>query len=515
MMLGVLSGVLLAAWSLIVPIAQAPDEAGHDALLFHVVENRSYPRYDQFEPASGVIGTGSWYRPDYDGLGLTPPGRGPWLTPENAKPRHDRVTFEELGGYAAWPFRSQLAQHPPGYYVALSPVAAGLDAVLRDGPIERRVLALRWTNALLALPIPLLAQAAARRLGASRSVALTAGLFPLAVPQFTHVSSSVNNDNLLNLIAAVLALLLAGVVRGDLCTKRAVLVGATTAVGLWVKAPAFSFVVWLAAAYLLPGLRDRRWRERAKVAVLAASTALVLGAPWWIRNVVEFGSLSPSILDGFTGTSSPAMGAFGWPGLYVRRVTQRFWGNFGSYVAPLDLPLVVALTALVVIAVAAVAVRGRGDRGGELGLGRVGLAAFAMQMPLLVMLMLAASYRHYRNTGAEGLMQGRYLFAAIVPLAVVVGVGLSRLVGRRAPGVMLAVVAIAQFDAFLAVLEAFWAEPDASLGRSLRAMVAWAPLPEVVTVAVLVGVVAAVVTLAGSIWTHREADTAQQPRPLV
>ncbi len=494
---------LLAAWSLIAPLLQSPDEPAHAALLRHVADDRSYPDYDEFHPGTGFVQLSIQHRPDVDDSGLRPPGRGRWLTPENATPRAERPNFDDLGGDDPWPFPNQLAQHPPGYYAAMVPVTALATAALGDGPAERSVLALRWVNALIVLPLPLLAAATARRLGADDATVIAASLVPLAVPQVAHIGSSINNDNLLNLLAGTLGLLLAGVVRDDLRSRTAATVGLVAAAGLWTKAPAFSFMAWTAIAYLLPGFADRRWRERLRGALLALSIAVVLGSPWWIRNIVRHGELSPTILD-TPGTGGGDLGPLGWPGLYLGRIAQRFWGSFGGYAASLGRPLTAVLTAALLAAVVAAFLKpdvaGRRSRSAprpSLAVGRLRVAAMSAQILLITLLMTVSSYRHFRLTGDPALMQGRYLFGALIPLAVLVGIGTTRLFGRRGPLAVLAVAVVAHTAAVVAVLRKLWAEPDASLGRSVEALVAWSPLPTVATAVVLLSAVVGLVGLAG------------------
>jgi hypothetical protein len=86
--------------------------------------------------------------------------------------------------------------------------------------------------------------------------------------------------------------------------------------------------------------------------------------------------------------------------------------------------------------------------------------------------------------GRTPFMQGRYLFGAIVPLSVVVAIGLVRVLGRWSPVAVLGAALLMQFDAARAGLRAWWAEPDASVARSLDAMLRWSPWPVFVTYAV-------------------------------
>ena len=81
--------------------------------------------------------------------------------------------------------------------------AATLVPGFDDRSFVTQVGVLRLLSAALLLPLPLLAAAAARRLGAGPPVAIAAALLPLGVPQLAHVGASLNNDVLLVLLGAL------------------------------------------------------------------------------------------------------------------------------------------------------------------------------------------------------------------------------------------------------------------------------------------------------------------------
>ena len=104
-------------------------------------------------------------------------------------------------------------------------------------------------------------------------------------------------------------------------------------------------------------------------------------------------------------------------------------------------------------------------------------------------------------------MQGRYLFAAIVPFAVVVGAGAGRLLGRRAPALVLAAAALMHLEAGRVGLQNWWAEPDASVQRSIAAALRWSPWPTVIIGAVIVAAaVFAAIAVVASVRLWRAQD---------
>jgi hypothetical protein len=216
----------------------------------------------------------------------------------------------------------------------------------------------------------------------------------------------------------------------------------------------------------------------------------VTGAWWPLRNAVRHGDPFPSI----GGNRMKPPGFEPDPISYVQTftpsITHRFWGNFGWFDAPLpQLVVVVATGAAIVAAVSAFRRRRTVEGQAAPGPPRSALVVFAASFPMLFALVLSRAYSAYASSGRTPLMQGRYLFAAMVPFAVVVGLGAARLIGRRAPLLLLGSAGLMQAEGVRAALTSWWAEPDASLRRSLSAMVRWSPWPTVAVVVVGLGVV--------------------------
>ena len=77
----------------------------------------------------------------------------------------------------------------------------------------------------MAAPLPLLAWAAARRLTGSVLAGVTAAVVPFAVPELSHVSSTVTSDALLILLGGLAAAGIAFVLRGDRTLGTAIRLG--------------------------------------------------------------------------------------------------------------------------------------------------------------------------------------------------------------------------------------------------------------------------------------------------
>lgn len=498
---------LLTMWAQLTPIDQAPDEAAHASLVRRLTDGRPYPDYDTFHPSTAAMRSSLVHRP-----GVATRGGPLWLTPENAPPSGERASADDLGGLQPWAHANQISQHPPLYYAIAVPVLKAKRAVLGEGgPIERGRIVLRLFNVALIAPLPLLAWATARRIGAGQGAAATAATFPLAVPQLSHIGSSINNDGLLILLGGLLSVGVATIARGDDRCRTAVAAGVVTGLALWTKAHAFAFVPWLVIAYAAPLWHDRgRWRRQTGAAAIAVGTALATGSWWWVRNLIRHGELSPSILSG----AFPAPPDFeprlpGYLADNVPRFAQRFWGSFGSFVAPVTPALVVAATVITVGACVAAFAPARTPRLAP-PTTRSRLAALAAVVPGLAVLVAVNAWGYYRDSGIEAAVQGRYLFGALVPLAVVAAVGIARVMGREAPLVVLGGAIVLQVDGIRAALRAFWAEPDASLWRSAEAARAWSPLPD--SIATVTGLLVAALLAASlaRLWRDR-SDRSGRP----
>ena len=494
-------------WSILSPPGVPPDENAHVDLVYHVADTASYPAYDGRARSVGAsalaYGSGGIF---FETV----------LRPDNATPRSDRPTITDLGGDRpiSWPdprtgeyepLPNQMAQHPPLYYL----VAAGVLRVARaigggEMPADREVLGLRLLGVAMVAHLPLCGWWAARRIGARRHACLAAAVAPLAMPQLQHVTASVSYVPMLVGVCALLAVFVAGIVKGDRRRSTAIAAGVLTGLALWTNASAVLLLPWVAAAYAWPLLRHRRDRERRWRSVRAAATygatSVLVGAWWWVANLVREGTPTPSTDSDLYAALSPRPGFRPRLSLVLeltaRWVPRRFLGEFGNYEARIGAAFVTV--ALVVVGVAAVAAlvpdlrrrRSRGtaregdagadrtaDPGGgrDRGVGSVTLLVYVSLLPELLAFVVWRSWDLYRSSGVVTFIQGRYLYGALVPLFVVVGVGLGRLLGRWSPLVLLAGGAALHAEGTRAVLDRWWGTPGSSLRWKVAAVGAWNP----------------------------------------
>ncbi|HVL03699.1 MAG TPA: glycosyltransferase family 39 protein, partial [Acidimicrobiales bacterium] len=410
---------------------------------------------------------------------------------------------EDLGPDEVTDVPNQMPQHPPLYYGMGAAVLRVADVVAPGWPwaFDRTVALLRLIAVASVAAVPLLAWATARRLGCPPRAALTAGVLVLAVPQFTHIGSVVNNDAPLMALAAGLFLLAARIVTGDLSRRTAVVTGVVLGLALLTKGFALVLVPWIAGAYLLaPGARSQVRLVATRVA-WALGLAMAIGGWWWVRNVVAYGRVQPGLRLRETAVDVDPSPVF-FLTRFTARLAGSFWGNFGWFEVTLPLLAVVLATLVGTAAIVVAFLRGRVFAVRA----RLGLLVFpAVAVGVLV---AANAFRAYLKTGVPFASQGRYLFPGLVGLVVVAAVGLDQI--RRRPTPFLPVLALAgavgmQALAVAALVGRYWAGP--AVGDRLRALLAFSPWPPAV---VFVGGVA---TLVLAVWTFVEVVRSARRAP--
>lgn len=465
-----LFGALGVLHAVVTPIGMTPDEHTHADLIFHVAEDNPYPAHD-----GRITSQAAWNAIfGYHQSEVLP------NVPEKRVELdlHLEQTFIELGGDVPSDNGSvnQMPQHPPLYYQAMA-AAVRADRLLSGGasPWFHEWHRMRLVSFAPMLVLPILSWSSARRLGASEVAAVTAAAATLAVPQLLHITSGLNNDALLTVLGAVLAWLLAGVLAGRRGIGTAAAIGFVTGLALLTKAFAVVFPPWIALVYWTAARRQRTGARFPATRVgVAALVAVFTGGWWWVANLVRHGTPVPTIESVRYTEAMQRPGFEADPVWFLQRfgawLPRRFVGWFGWFSVPLTFWVAVAVAGLLATATVAALARPLP------GTSRRVLVAFGAVVPLLVAFVFLRAYDLYTTTGLTPFIQGRYLFAGFVPLAVLVGVGTARLLGRWAPLTMLVVAIGAQAEALRVMLGEFWGEIEgASIARSYESMVAWAP----------------------------------------
>lgn len=306
------------------------------------------------------------------------------------------------------------------------------------------------------------------------ALALAAAAFVAFLPQHLATVSQVGNDVLAELLlAAVLYVLLRRMTEGRLQIAegrlqvgggRRRMVGGQIALGVLLGLILITKTTAYIALPLAVGVLIWRWRrERADLrAVLAQGAAVfvpaaVIALPWYARNLSVYGW--PDFL-GLQRHDAIVVGQLraadfiaqnGWPAYWQRAVEwtfKSFWGVFGWMGVWLDNRVYFALALLSGLAVAGLGWQivscGSGIQDRRLKIGEGGGRIVLVFSALFTLL----AYAWYNTQFLQH--QGRYLFTALIPIALAFAAGWN---GATRPGVGRWLSAVL---AFFAVGMAVW-----------------------------------------------------------
>jgi Predicted membrane protein (DUF2142) len=442
-----------AAWALITPAFNAPDEPDHFAYAQYLATTGHAPAHsDNARPPYSTdegMAVNAVDLPSEVGLTETRP---PWLAVEQRQWERERASVrhpaDNGGGITA-----AASSHQPAYYLLVAPA---YEAVRSQSPFSQ-LTAMRLGSALLGALVAFCAYGIVSELLPGRRVAaLAAGLLVAFQPMFGFISGAVNNDNGVNAAAALSLYLLIRALRRGLTWRLALALGATLAITPFMKETGYEIYPPVAI-----GLLGILWRRRRlpdlralalPAAALAAAFALVRGG-WSLLQGVFYPTIAghSSALGGTSASGAiraaeqmptrflvylweiflprlPFMAEHlppGWPFRAIYVVSG--WGAFGWDV--LTFPswvyevIVIAMGLVGLLALSAAvrfwpAVRARGFE-----------AAVIVLFPISTSVAVEATFF---NGGAPLPIreQGRYIFPAISALAAIAVAGTFGL-GRR------------------------------------------------------------------------------------
>lgn len=315
---------------------------------------------------------------------------------------------------------------PPLYYLLLTPVY-----LLTNGSL----LALRLVSLLLGAGVIFLAYQTARLLFPQAAwVAWSTAVFVAFIPQHVAMLASVNNDSLSELMIALLLYLTLRWVTRDGIRKlgddRRWLIGLGLVLGFGFLTKATVYLMAPVLGIVLLWQYWRTWPRLFQAGVLLFAPAFMLGAIWWVRNIVVYGGLDilgkaahdvvvvgqPRTIDwvaryGLDGTLQR----------FFQTTFNSFWGQFGWMAVPMNQPRAIYLLLLALV-VAAV-----------LGLLLYRFTTtqvpvqFRSRLPVLILwlvfLLTLTIHVGYNVTFVQH--QGRYLFPALIPIALGFSLGLG------------------------------------------------------------------------------------------
>jgi 4-amino-4-deoxy-L-arabinose transferase-like glycosyltransferase len=343
------------------------------------------------------------------------------------------------------PIRYEFHQ-PPLYYALAAPI---YDLIGGDP------YALRLFSVGLGAGIVLLAYAITRRVFPQRSaLALGAAAFVAFLPQHLATVAQICNDVLAELLyAAVLFVLVRWLTqpadnnRHNKKRRFANILGLGLLLGLILITKTTAYV----AVPLAGGALIWRWRrERADIrrilldglAVIAPAALIAL--PWYVRDVAVYGwpdflglQRHDQIVVGQLRTAD-FLAQQGWPAYWLRAVRdtfRSFWGQFGWMGVVLDTRVYFMLLLLSGVALGGLVLRGvgRGHR-------RLSPALILLGSAVLLTLLV---YVWYNTQFLQH--QGRYLFTALIPIAIFFCLGWEGALSPSSGRILAAALAIFGF----------------------------------------------------------------------
>jgi 4-amino-4-deoxy-L-arabinose transferase-like glycosyltransferase len=376
-------GILFAANT---PPWQAPDEPAHYNYVRYLVEQGSFP----------VLRMG-----DY-----------PHAYLEEIKSRKFPPDL------SIDPIRYEFHQ-PPLYYALAAPIYG-----LTGGD----PFSLRLFSVALGAGIVILAYASAGRAFPTRpALALGAAAFVAFLPQHLATVAQIGNDVLAELLYATVLFVLVGRLAQPTIKRRhnnTPTLGNSLGLGILLSLILITKTTAYVALPLAAGvLIWRWWREKAGLrrilveGLAVAVPAALIALPWYARDIAVYGW--PDFL-GLTRHDQIVVGQLraadfvaqqGWPAYWLRAVRdtfRSFWGQFGWMGVVLDTRVYFVLLLLSGVALGGLILRAvrRGRR-------RVPPALFLLGSSVLLTLLV---YIWYNTQFLQH--QGRYLFTALVPIAI-------------------------------------------------------------------------------------------------
>ncbi len=337
---------------------------------------------------------------------------------------------------------------PPLYYVLAAPFSFLGDRAIRGVSIICGLLSLLLIFRGVRLLFPNDPQLAVLALGIA---ALT--------PTHIAITSTVNNDALLELCFSWTLLLLIASLLGGFTRWRACWLGVALAAALLTKATALLLIPVVLLALILVTRTGEAWREVVGNALYSAGFALVLTGWWFVRNMRLYGELVPikTFNQAFGGTATAAKMQAAWGGMgpYLLRTGQwsfqSFWAVFGTpESAKLGIPIFLpgallgpqlyGIISLVVVA-------------SLVGMGLLHLRCkteftqvqiFAIWLLAATLLLVGLAFVGFLLKYFQA--QGRYLYPAMLPISLFLALGWRALFPVRwkgvASGLLLAILGL-------------------------------------------------------------------------
>jgi len=412
--------VLALSYSFIIPPFESPDEVGHFAYIVHIRTTRSFP-------VQRIGELGEAHQPPLyyiiAALASMPASLGDQTALFRSNPEfewagqggHD-VNVMLHGSAETFPFRGQsLALH----LARVSSVLMGMVTVAFTTLIAWKV----FPN--------------------HPSIGLLAGALVAFNPQFLFISGSVNNDNLLTMVATVSWWQLLRAIAQPEQRRQWAYVGVLIGVGLLTKVNG-GLVIGLVAGIMLliRALASRSLKSLVNGTLIMAAVAAVSSGWWFARNQLLYGDLLGWSVYREVFAVNLRDIALQWGDLkhFFSVQFRSFWGMFGWMNVPCPDWFYRAFGVLCLLSLLGLGIRALRRR-----LSRPG-GSEDRTLPISLLFVASLAQEAYMlaviTTCNPSCYQGRYLFPVIAPLMIIVSWGLSGLLPQRRRPVSILVMVI-------------------------------------------------------------------------
>ncbi len=315
---------------------------------------------------------------------------------------------------------------PPLYYLLQTPVYQ-----LSNGSL----IAMRLFSLFIGAGVVVMAYLTARRIFPNEEwLVWTTAVFVALLPQHLAMMASVNNDSFAELIIATLLWLLVGIVarpkkeelrrlrRFTQMDKEWLGVGVLLGLGFLTKGTVYTM------GFIVLGLLIWRfwgdWRNLIRTGLLVFVPAGLLASLWWGRNLIVYGGFDifgktthDAVVIGQPRTADwiADLGAVEVVRRFLTTTFHSFWGQFGWMTVPMNgrvYQLLGLLSAAALVGFLLHLFNKRGKR-----------PSAAMVLLTAVFLFSIAVHVGYNITFVQH--QGRYLFPALIPIALAGAIGLG------------------------------------------------------------------------------------------
>ena len=314
--------VTAALYALLTPPWQAPDEPAHYNYVRHVAERGDLP----------VLEAGDYPAQYLEEI------KGRQFPPDMPI---DQIRYE------SW--------QPPLYYVLAAPTYRLALALTVSPLVALRLFSVLWGAMLLVVAYHI----SQRVLPKQAPVGLGVAALLATVPMHVAMTAAVNNDTLAELWVALIIWQLLGLLSNPAPAARQwVLLGLSMGLGALTKLSTLATAPLAVAVALYIQLHGRKEQDsRASVwrsALTMAVPALVLFAPWVLRNLITYGVSDPLIMARHSAVVVGQLRTQEWlahvgllPAAREMLVTtfHSFWGQFGWMGVPIDDRLYLLLSA--------------------------------------------------------------------------------------------------------------------------------------------------------------------------